>query len=134
MQNKAICAVSFRNAVQSMPKNSLQHIQKRRIGSRADCITPEMCRQKQPGTIAPNWSSLSRSARAGFFAALRSGELTAGSQLPYLSCQRSAFCDFLRIFQPNCTKLLLCEIIKTTKTAHLLAFCKHAVFQTNFCQ
>ena len=58
----------------------------------------------------------------------------AGSQLPYLSCQRSAFCVFLRIFQPNCTKLLLCAITKTTKTAYLLAFCKHAAFLDNFCR
>ena len=93
--------------------------------------TDEQRRPNQPGTITPNRSSLSRSALPGFFAALRSGELTAGSMLPCLSCQRSAFCGFLRIFQPNCTKYVFVETYKTRKTAHLLAFCKHAEFPTN---
>lgn len=138
MQNKGIYTDISRNAIAIRTKsarNSLQHIQKRRRGSRADCITlSRRSISEQPEPIKPSQSSLSRSACTGFFAALRSGECAAGSHLPYLSCQRSAFCGFLRFFQPNCTKLLLCAITKTRKTAHLLTFCKRAGFHTNFCR
>ena len=58
-------------------------------------------RPNQPEPITPNRSSLSRSASAGFFDAIRSGECAAGSHLPYLSCQESAFCEFFGRIAPN---------------------------------
>ena len=56
--------------------------------------TAEPRRPNQPEPIPPNRSSLSRSARAGFFAALRSGDCTAGSMLFYCHARKC----FLRFF------------------------------------
>lgn len=65
--------------------------------------TAEPCRPNQPGTIAPNRSSLQRSARAGFFAALRSGDCAAGSLLPYYHARKC----FLRFFCADFCELRL---------------------------
>ena len=110
-----------------------------RRGSRADCITlSRRSRSEKLCTI----SALTDRAKPEQLATVSPRRIFRGSPVRgvcsrftahLLSCQESAFCGFLRIFQPNCTKLLLCAITKTRKTAHLLAFCKHAAFQTNFC-
>lgn len=124
VQNKAICAVSFRNAAQSMPE-TVRSISRNagtdqaetisRRGSRTDCITlsrrsgyrairstaPVQLRQNQPETIALNRSSLPRSARAGFFAALRSWNCAADTMLPYCHARKC----FLRFFCADFSEL-----------------------------
>ena len=122
IKNWAIYPVSFRNAVQSMPETVCSISRNSQAGSvraypaqyvkpcglvkpyaiqfvtlRNDRSNRNRCRQNQPGTIAPNRSSLSRSDRAGFFAALRSGDCTAGAMLPYCharKCFLRVFCNF----------------------------------------
>lgn len=57
----------------------------------------------------------------------RSKQKTAGATCPGLLSARSAI-----LKKSNCTKYVFVELHKTKKTAYLLAFCKHAVFPTNF--
>ena len=64
---------------------------------------PEPCRPNQPKPLPPNRSSLSRSARAGFFTALRSGDCAAGSLLPYCHARKC----FLRFFCADFCELRL---------------------------
>ena len=56
---------------------------------------PKPCRPNQPEPITPNRSSFSRSARAGFFAALRSGERSRFTD-PLLPCKEVLSAVFLR--------------------------------------
>ena len=77
--------------------------------------TAEPCRPNQSGTITPNRSNLSRSARAGFFAALRSRDCAAGSMIPYCharKCFLRVFCaDFCELHQ----MLIRCNIKQQRK-------------------
>lgn len=169
VENRAIHAVSFRNALQSMPETACSTSRNAgtdraetisRRGSRADCITlsdrprwnnSALCspaptdtdrnRSRPPNRadrISPERSRQTGAACHGQTAPdflLLSGQ---GSVQPVhcspIAMQGSAFCGFSALDFSNCTKCLFVEIHKTTKTAYLLAFCKYAAFQNNFCR
>ena len=123
------------NQPQRIPRGLYHDIMPEPIGAAMHHISPNS-RNRPPNRadqISPN-----RSRQTGAACHGQPGRIFRGSPVRGV-CSRFAVplfvmprkC-FLRIFRPNCTKLLLCAITKTRKTAHLLAFCKHAGFLTNF--
>ena len=132
-------------------RNSPQHIQKRRRGSRADCITlSRRSRLEKPRTISAGTDTAlscrprlnARTNRADRISPNRSRQTGAAChgqpapdflqfsgqgivqpvQCSPIAMQGSAFCGFSALIPANCTKCLFVETHKTTKTAYLLAF------------
>lgn len=106
-------------------------------------ITPEqpcevLCSQSNGDQYRPERSHKTGAACHGQpapdFSRLSGQGIVQPVQCSPVAMQGSAFCGFSALNFPNCAKCLFVEVHKTTKTAYLLAFCKYAVFQTNFCR
>lgn len=155
MQNKAICAVSFRNAIAmpyqirqkqcSISRNS-QAVHSRRISCTVSCSRADLSSRMQSSLLHSRTIDSSRSSLSRFllcqsvphcavipysdFSLTEQGR--AKRKQPELTCPGLLSARSAILKKSNCTKYVFVEIHKTKKTAYLLAFCKHAEFPTNF--